>query len=71
MSTLTDPSDKRERLEAATYTVADLARLLQCSERHVTRLNENRKIPGVIRFGRLLRFSKVLIDEWLAKGVSL
>ena len=63
-------TEKRERLEAATYTVADLAALLQCSERHVHRLNDSRAIPGMIRVGRLVRFSKKLVDEWLLKGAT-
>jgi hypothetical protein len=54
------------KLDAAsgTYTVADLARLLQCSERHVWRQIDI--IPGKILFGRLVRFSRAVVDGWLA-----
>jgi excisionase family DNA binding protein len=56
------------RLDAAsgTYTVADLARLLQCSERHVWRQIDLGAIPGKILFGRLVRFSRAVVDAWLA-----
>ena len=51
---------------SATYTVADLARLLSCSERHVWRQLDMGRIPGVIRCGRLVRLSRRVIDSWLA-----
>jgi excisionase family DNA binding protein len=51
----------------ATYTIADLARLTQSSERHVHRLNDLGRIPGRIKgLGRLVRFSKAAVDAWLA-----
>ena len=53
-------------VESGTYTVADLARLLHCSERHVWRQLDLGRIPGVIRCGRLVRLSRHLIDNWLA-----
>jgi excisionase family DNA binding protein len=53
-------------VEPATYTVPDLARLLNCSERHVWRQIDLKQIPGVIRCGRLVRLSRRVIDTWLA-----
>jgi excisionase family DNA binding protein len=51
----------------ATYTIADIARLTQSSERHVWRLNDQGNIPGRIKgLGRLVRFSKSAVDAWLA-----
>lgn len=70
MSTPSGPAANAERPAAAAYTVANLARLVQCSERHIHRLNDARQIPGPFRVGRLLRFSKSLVDEWLTKGVA-
>jgi excisionase family DNA binding protein len=53
-------------LQPATYSVADLARLTQSSERHIHRLNDLGKVPGRIKgLGRLVRFSKTAVDEWL------
>jgi predicted DNA-binding transcriptional regulator AlpA len=51
------------------YTLADIARLTQSSEQHVWRLASRGLIPGRLEgLGRLLRFSKVAIDAWLAGG---
>jgi len=53
----------------ATYTIADIARLAQASERHLHRLNDQGKIPGRIRgLGRLTRFGRAAIDQWLTGG---
>jgi excisionase family DNA binding protein len=70
MANLTDPGAKRRALEGGTYDVPDLAALMKCSEKHVRRKAEAGEIPGVIRFGRLVRFSKQLVDEWLASGAA-
>jgi excisionase family DNA binding protein len=60
------------KLDAGTYTVSDLARLLQCSERHIWRQIDLNAIPGKICVGRLVRFSRSVVDKWLAgeKGDS-
>lgn len=70
MSTITDAGAKRQALERGTYDVPDLAALMKCSEKHVRRKAEAREIPGVIRFGRLIRFSKQIVDEWLATSAA-
>jgi excisionase family DNA binding protein len=51
----------------AAYTVPDIARLTQSSERHIWRLVDRDLIPGRIRgLGRLVRFSRSAVDAWLA-----
>jgi excisionase family DNA binding protein len=55
-------------LDCATYTVSDIAALLQASERHVWRLHDGGKMPACIRLGRLVRWPKKLIDDWIASG---
>jgi excisionase family DNA binding protein len=50
------------------YTADDLAELLRCSTRSVWRLSYRNLIPGRIRVGRLLRFSKAAVDAWLVGG---
>jgi excisionase family DNA binding protein len=57
-------------IEPATYTVPALARLLNCSERHVWRQLDMGRIPGVIRCGRLVRLSRRMIDDWLTGSGS-
>jgi excisionase family DNA binding protein len=51
----------------ATYTVPDIAQLIQSSERHIWRLADQGKIPGRVKgLGRLVRFSRSAVDAWLA-----
>jgi excisionase family DNA binding protein len=66
-----EPSPTRPQLpgnlDAATYTIPDIARMTQSSERHIHRLNDLGRIPGRIKgLGRLVRFSKAAVDAWLA-----
>jgi len=71
METTTNTVDRQRALDAGTYDVPDLAALLKCSERHVRNLADAGAIPGMIRFGRLVRFHRGLIHDWLdnsAKG---
>jgi excisionase family DNA binding protein len=61
----------RSALDAGTYDVPDVAALLKCSERHVRNLAADHRIPGIIRCGRLLRFHRGILNDWLteqAKG---
>ncbi|HEY1189088.1 MAG TPA: helix-turn-helix domain-containing protein [Gemmata sp.] len=69
MATLTDPTEKQQALESGTYDVPDLAALMKCSERHIRRMIDAREIPGLIRFGRLVRFHKGIVNDWLAGKV--
>lgn len=59
---------KRERLESATYRIPQVAEMMQVSERHVWRLIEANKVPGVIRLGKSVRISRTVFDEWLDNG---
>ena len=54
----------------ATYTVPDLAGLLRISERHAWRLVGRDAVPGVIRFGRVVRFARAAVDDWIARGCT-
>ena len=64
------PTEKRERLESATYTVAELSTLLDCSERHIHRLRDKKAIPGELRVGKCVRFARRVIDRWLTGGAD-
>ena len=48
----------------ALIDLAEVARRLAVNERHVRRLVAERRIPFV-KWGHLLRFDPVAIDEWL------
>lgn len=51
--------------QSGTYTIEQLATLLNCSLRHARRLDSEGLIPGRLTFGRLVRFSKRKVDSWL------
>ena len=51
-----------------TYDVDDIATLLKASTRHVRRLADSGAMPRPIHIGRLVRWQKSTIDEWIAKG---
>ena len=72
MAFITDADERRSALEAGTYDVPELAALFKCSQRHIRNMAENGSIPGIIRFGRLVRFHRGIVNQWLseeAKGV--
>lgn len=48
-----------------TYTINQLAELLNCSVRHARRLDAERSVPGRLTFGRLVRYSRRQVDAWL------
>jgi excisionase family DNA binding protein len=50
------------------YTIPELAKYKQCSERHLWRLIDAGRIPGVYRLGRLVRVHRATADAWFANG---
>ena len=73
MATITDDDEKQKAIETGTYDVPELAALWKCSERHVRNLAEAGAIPGILRFGRLVRFHRGIVNDWLteqAKGAT-
>jgi excisionase family DNA binding protein len=52
------------------YDLDDLADLFGSSRRHVERLASAGELPGLYRVGRLVRFQRAAIDQWLARGGS-
>lgn len=67
-----DASDANDRQpsvatnEAHLWTVADVARYVNCSERHVWNLRRS-GLPSV-KVGALVRFEPEAIKEWLRSG---
>ncbi|MEO2090690.1 MAG: hypothetical protein ABGY75_14490 [Gemmataceae bacterium] len=72
MATTTDDAETRHgRLSAGGYTAGDIAALVPCSTRHIRRLDAMRAIPGRFTVGRLVRWHKRLVDEWVTAGCPL
>jgi predicted DNA-binding transcriptional regulator AlpA len=61
-------NDHSSAVEAALVDVKTVAKLLDCSERHVTRLQEAGLMPAPIRLGRLCKWSRKVIEAWIAGG---
>jgi excisionase family DNA binding protein len=54
--------------EAALLDVQAVARLLDCSSRHICRLADAGRMPAPIRLGALVRWRRADLDSWLANG---
>ncbi|TWU32287.1 helix-turn-helix domain-containing protein [Novipirellula artificiosorum] len=52
----------------AMMSIRDVARELNCSERHVRRLSDSERMPSPLKLGSLLRYRRQMIDEWIANG---
>jgi excisionase family DNA binding protein len=57
-----------ESSAAKLLDVQAVAKMLGCSARHVYRLSDSGKMPGPVRLGSLVRWSKASIEEWIAAG---
>lgn len=51
-----------------TYDVGDVATLLKSSTRHVRRLADAGAMPRPLHLGRLVRWRRSDVDQWLAAG---
>ncbi|MBY0456315.1 MAG: helix-turn-helix domain-containing protein [Gemmataceae bacterium] len=55
-------------VEALTYDADDLAALLKCSVRQIWRLRDRGALPAHLRLGKLVRWPRKIIDDWIAAG---
>ncbi len=53
---------------SALVDVREVARLANCSPRHVFRLVKRGMIPPPVKVGRLTRFQRELILTWISQG---
>ena len=53
---------------AAMLDVQAVAELLACSTRHVYRLADSGRMPRPVKLGKLVRWSRSVIEEWIAGG---
>lgn len=54
--------------EPGTFDKPQLARLLQCSVRHIDSPEMRRVLPAPIRLGALVRWDRETVMRWLAEG---
>jgi len=57
------PGDK-----PAMLTVHQIARMLNCSTRTVYRLTDSGKMPQPVWLGRLVRWTRQVIELWISEG---
>lgn len=49
-------------------SAADVAKLLQCSDKHVQNLRTSGRIPAPVKLGTLVRWPRQSIEAWVAAG---
>ena len=49
-------------------SVKNVANMLGCSTRHVYRLSDAARMPRPVKLGSLVRWSRVVVEDWIAKG---
>ncbi len=54
--------------QAALMGVQQVARLLNCSVRHVYRLADRGAMPPALRLGSLVRWRRTEVEQWIALG---
>ena len=64
MTAVLSPADASAKL----LDVRAVAEMLGCSARHVYRLSDAGKMPGPLRLGSLVRWSKTAIETWIDQG---
>jgi excisionase family DNA binding protein len=52
----------------ALLDVRAVARLLDCSSRHIYRLSDGGRMPAPLKLGALVRWPRQVITEWIANG---
>ena len=59
---------KETEVDPLMLTTRDVARLLQCSDRHVTNLRDRGRIPPPVKLGTTVRWSRRAIEQWIGAG---
>lgn len=54
--------------EPALLDASDVAGMLKCSARTVYRLADSGRMPAPVHLGSLVRWSRMVLDEWVAEG---
>jgi excisionase family DNA binding protein len=54
--------------EALMLSVQDVAKLMQCSDRHLCNLRRAGRMPAPVKLGTLVRWPRKVIEDWVANG---
>ena len=52
----------------AMFGIRDVAKLLQCSDRHVTNMWKTDRMPPPVKLGTLVRWPRRTIEDWIEAG---
>ena len=61
-------TDTGTELESALLDVRAVAKLLDCSPRHVYRLADSGRMPPPVKLGQLVRWGRAGLEGWIASG---
>jgi len=57
--------------ETNMLTGGDVARVLKCSRQSIYRMRDQGRIPPPVRLGRLMRWRRALLEQWIADGCPI
>jgi excisionase family DNA binding protein len=46
----------------------DVAKMMNCSDRHVTNLRKRGRMPPPVKLGTLVRWPRTKIEDWIQAG---
>ena len=53
---------------ALMFSAKDVAKLLQCSDKHVSNMTRQGRMPQPVKLGTLVRWPRRDIENWVAAG---
>jgi excisionase family DNA binding protein len=62
------PNQNDENRESLMLNTQNVAKLIQCSDRHVSNLRREGRMPAPVKLGQLVRWSRKTIEEWIEAG---
>jgi excisionase family DNA binding protein len=65
---MTTTATLADAVEPVLLDVRAVARLLDCSPRHVYRIADAGRMPAPIRLGASIRWSRLDLDRWIRDG---
>ena len=68
MTSAFNPAPRLTKADPELYTASEVATLLRCSQRQVWRLRDGGRMPQALRVGRLVRWRKSVIADWIGAG---
>lgn len=68
MQTAKIERNKHAPTPPAVYSIGQLAEVLSCSAKHLSRLHESGRLPKPVKIGSLTRWVAADITRWISEG---